>query len=713
MTTVIAQPYETEGNGGRKLVRLSNGWLIASVYDSSATIYETTKFYKSVNNGNSWEYIGFSAERVTAISSFGTMVYILYNLNNDRPRFRRFDATQVVGGIGIHTVSSYISSYPDAGQTILGGSSLSIDPTNGHLHAVWASKNATYPNAWNIRYSTSTDGGSTWSAPMQRTGGSAGYDAMNPTIVSYSGNIYIFYNYKSANANQIQVHAFINGTWRSIPIYQGGSSYFPTLPSAVVDRNGAIHVVWQSTSESSTSIQQVMYSKSTDKGLTWTTPVLPYTETKVISNPSITVDSRSNIFISFEYRYSMSDYDIYNYRTSNGLSWVRAGVSTASGMDMNPSTLYDPTFSIMFVGNIPPVIYQRSTNVDYLGTFTLETPPTTPSSISASGNFVVGKTISVAWGSSTDANGDEIFYELESSINNQSFNHISTTTSSSTNYLIPSGTTSISFRVRAVANEQDSPYRTSSTYAVKVNTPPTMPTFINPSSGTVLIGGKTVDIGWSASTDADGDSITYYIFESYYNDTTSKWGAWMGLSNGESRTKTITVSSNRLYTKVKFYVCAIDSNGDSSGNTFSTEYPIHHNYPPTIVLKSEKNENIMQDSQIKIPINASYKFNIVADDLDANDSLEYRVMVKGITKTAYTPIQKNIPVNTVLNNSDLTVGMNKVVITIKDAYEETSLQFDIILDANIPLDSTCLANMRFNGYSKSTISLAELINHIE
>ena len=103
-----------------------------------------------------------------------------------------------------------------------------------------------------------------------------------------------------------------------------------------------------------------------------------------------------------------------------------------------------------------------------------DTPPTTPSSISVTGDFSVNKTVNVSWGASSDAEGDAITYNVEVSRNGGGFTTWINQAGRSNSYTIPSGTTSITFRVRALANGVSSNYRTSSTYQVSSNSSPTL-----------------------------------------------------------------------------------------------------------------------------------------------------------------------------------------------------------------------------------------------
>lgn len=102
----------------------------------------------------------------------------------------------------------------------------------------------------------------------------------------------------------------------------------------------------------------------------------------------------------------------------------------------------------------------------------INTAPTTPNTISASGSFEVGESINVSWATSTDAEGDPITYQLEVSRNGESYAHFTETTARNASYVIPNATTSLRFRVRALSNGLTSNYATTVVYTVTNNSAP-------------------------------------------------------------------------------------------------------------------------------------------------------------------------------------------------------------------------------------------------
>ncbi|KAB8126892.1 exo-alpha-sialidase [Gracilibacillus oryzae] len=370
MSTVVAQPYSTAGNGGRKLVSLSNGWLVAVVeYDNYYS-----KAYISKDNGATWEFYGDVEESLSEVSvaSNGTMVYIFGTRYKGNFRIHRFDAT---------SAPSVIPSISVIGNNVVetGATSLAIDPTNGHLHAALSTKNVTYPNSFNILYSKSTDGGSTWSAVEQVTtlNMTGGYNFNSPSLVIRSGYPYILVDLNDGASDSdifvftkaftTKLNRYTKSDWGNTRVYQG--DFDQSTPSAVVDKDGVIHVAWRGRGRT----WVIMYSKSIDGGITWSSErIISENLDNTSSVPSITVDKENNLFVLYDhYRSGRDTYLVKSIDSGN--NWSNP-VNLVDG-GYNSSTLYDPTFSGVF-GDRPPLIYQTYMRVEYIGTYTTNNVPT-------------------------------------------------------------------------------------------------------------------------------------------------------------------------------------------------------------------------------------------------------------------------------------------------------------------------------------------------
>lgn len=412
MSAVVNQPYSTSGNGGRKLVRLSNGWEVAVTKRTGRF-----DFFVNKQDGNGWKELAFYSNDFIenndiAIVANGTKIYGVFGFRSASVYDLTFDATTVSGDL-------VNRSQFESGQTALGNVTLAINPQGTELHAAWSSKNTTYPNSFNIRYAKGTinaDGSVTWGAATQMINPSnyVGVDNMNPTVVCHNGLPVIIYEQKNGTVNHsIMYHRYNGSVWSNNSVYNPGAIYAQSSPSTVIDKDGVIHVAWHGR-DISTSFGNIFYSKSTDGGTTWSTAQKLTTGDRSYT-PSLTVDKNNKMFIMFN---DNVDGDVYyaisKLTYANGV-WSAVQISDDTGQ-MNPSTLYDPTFTGSF-GDTPPLIYMDGAKqqVTYAGTYSTNTAPTA-SLVSPTNNQTLYENdiLSIA-GEAYDANKDQsvtVYYQV-------------------------------------------------------------------------------------------------------------------------------------------------------------------------------------------------------------------------------------------------------------------------------------------------------------
>jgi hypothetical protein len=355
---VVNAAYDTSGNGGRKLVRLSNGWLVALVWDSVSRYYY---FYVDKMNGSGFVslcYHYYSANQSGGcIASNGTSVTFLLPYNNASVHGFTFDAT-TISNTNLETNTDPTIKKPgiESGQTALGTTSLSVD-SNGHLHAAWASKNATYPNSFNIRYSKSTDGGATWATPTQITTlNTTNNDRTDPCIViKGDGNPVIVYSRNGSATNQaIESHNYTGSIWAFASVYNANSSSYGQLsPSSAVDSIGHVHVVWHGKDSTDTTYFNIRYSKSTDGGVTWSAmEKLTSGNTVNRQTPSIAADGNNYPYIAYDDNGTLKF--IYNNGAWQSAETIATGTNPSVCANYTnftkPLTLFDGGTDVKFYG---------------------------------------------------------------------------------------------------------------------------------------------------------------------------------------------------------------------------------------------------------------------------------------------------------------------------------------------------------------------------
>jgi hypothetical protein len=368
---VVNQAYDTSGNGGRKITRLSNDWIVTATKDTT-----NKAVYLHVDDGVSfrqlWSVTGLSGIVDISIVSKGTIVYLLMN-QGTTPQFVVIDA--LTG----NNLSGYINV--DTGQTNTGNVSLAINEAGTELHAAWASKNSTYPNSFNIRYAKGTinaDGSVTWGAVEQlTTNNTSGYDYQTPCIiVRGDNNPTIFYIHKASSSYKLYGLRYNGTSWESpggiTPIYDGGS-YAQSSPSAIFVPseinglpNGLLGNVWHGTDSASGGVNYIRFSKSTDLGANWSTPqkLIPGT------NPTLTANRNGKLFITYEDNGVTKRIE----STDNGDTWS-APITVGNGT--NPSSLFDLSLNM----SEPLTIRKGASSVLFSGAWVVTTISVTPGSL--------------------------------------------------------------------------------------------------------------------------------------------------------------------------------------------------------------------------------------------------------------------------------------------------------------------------------------------
>lgn len=195
----------------------------------------------------------------------------------------------------------------------------------------------------------------------------------------------------------------------------------------------------------------------------------------------------------------------------------------------------------------------------------------------------------------------------------------------------------------------------SGNYEIIWNTPPTPPTGITVPGSAVST--QPINVSWGASTDPDGDSITY-ILERRYNS-----GSYTQVTNTAGLTFTETVSA--AWNTIQYRVKARDSFGNESAYVTSGTVAVIHNQPPVI---SGNNG----DLGVK---NGDFAYNYTVTDADG-DAVTVVEKVGSSTIRSYTVVlgqqnSANVAGNTFLMLSN---GQHTLTITATDSANNSAVR---------------------------------------
>ena len=401
-SVVISGSYSTQGNAGRKLIRLNNGTLFCVVRSSSDLC-----LYKSTDDGNTWIKIwnpSYTSVQDVCIETDGKYVFGLICKNSS-----------TVTGFSANEKSAFQAPDIIQSQTALDTCSLAINEEGTELHACWASKNSTYPNSFNIQYCKGVigEGGTvTWGNVEQVTklnisnkiGGAQPaivLDDETPLIFIQSHHYKYNNNFGYVNMEEnilalkrdisltIDNTYFAEGWSASVVIANGYSNYSPSAiyvpPSITGTVNGRIWVAWHGYDSTDTTRYNIRVSYSDDNGLTWSSAEkLTSGNTYYQEFPSITANKNNEVYILWGGTQSGTNFMIRQIKWSNG-SWGEIeNIKQVSGYQSRyPSTLYDATYELQFTK--PPMVYTLGnySSVNFTGSWQVGgyTPTTTSTAV--------------------------------------------------------------------------------------------------------------------------------------------------------------------------------------------------------------------------------------------------------------------------------------------------------------------------------------------
>lgn len=261
------------------------------------------------------------------------------------------------------------------------------------------------------------------------------------------------------------------------------------------------------------------------------------------------------------------------------------------------------------------ILVSDATDSDGCYTIIPNSAPSSPASIAVPTTIYGGKSNSISWGSATEPDGDAVTYYLECSTNGGAYAQIYSGTSTTYAHVVPFGTTSVAYRVKAADPQgASSAYTTSATKTVVNNYAPVISgtdsnlgvkssgftgtyTITDANNNTVTVTESIDGVQIRALVATLGQAITYGI-----NGNT-----WLALPNG-SHTLTIKAtdgidSAVRTYTFTKLV----------EGFTIQNSVPwVSSTRPSRIMLVITRN----------IPSGAKFKVEVCNNGLQGSPTWE-------------------------------------------------------------------------------------------
>lgn len=256
------------------------------------------------------------------------------------------------------------------------------------------------------------------------------------------------------------------------------------------------------------------------------------------------------------------------------------------------------------------------------GSVTTNTAPSTPSSITVPEEIHGGDTITVEWGTSTDAESNLSGYKVEKSTDGGSgWNQIYQGSATSTTDTVETGTETVLYRVKAYdSGGLESSYKTSAQVTVINNVAPGAPSSIT--VPTAIQGGGTTLISWGSATDEDGN-LSGYKLERSVNG-----GEYETIYSGTALSYTDSITKG--WSTVAYRVSAYDSYGAASGTVSSGERTVINNTAPSITLSGRSSGDDLGTKT------GGFSQSYTVTDPDSGDTITVIEAVDGVNKRSYT-----------------------------------------------------------------------------
>lgn len=270
-------------------------------------------------------------------------------------------------------------------------------------------------------------------------------------------------------------------------------------------------------------------------------------------------------------------------------------------------------------GSRPAFTLPSSLYVSDDGSVFQNTAPSTPASISVPSSIDGGSTITVSWGTSTDAEGNLEGYIVERQVDGGSWTQIYQGTATSTTNTVAFGTNTVAYRVKAYdAAGLESGWKTSSTVTVTNNRAPGAPGSLTVPA--VVRGGSNLAISWTAASDSDGNLSGYEL------ERQVDGGSWTQIYKGSALAYTDTITAG--WNTVAYRVRAYDTYNSTSSYVTSETRTVDNNNLPTITSSTASGSDLGTKTE-------GFDLTYSVDDADG-DTVTVKEYLDDVLKRTYT-----------------------------------------------------------------------------
>lgn len=392
--TIANSPYVAEKTTGRKVVELSNGWVVAALKNNTSPY--TLYFYVSKDKGLNWIPLCYYSGGVSdyAIVSRYTTVYLVTSSGH----YLSFEATSVQSADLLSSAAQIISG-------TIQHVGLAIDNVQKKIYASFGGNTS---DSSTIEGVINTNNSVTWGSEQRTFTHSLDnffYFGTVP-VINYTTSKVIYvnhranYDYPNTYNHHLQIKtdaAEVNTMFQSGP--ESGIAIHKDL-TACSDKLGRLFLAF--TTNQNNAYYQVRLLYSDDGGTSWTDGGYVTSSAVHKDHASITCDKNNTLYIVYREdsgaikRVSSSD---------RGATWS-SPVTIGNGT--YPNTAYDSTFSSLLVSTV----FNTSTSSQYDYIY-LNVAPGTPSQLSVN-HFDARESAVFAWRFNDDEPNDtQKAYQME------------------------------------------------------------------------------------------------------------------------------------------------------------------------------------------------------------------------------------------------------------------------------------------------------------